>query len=281
MIDELKSWKSHRILTALVITSRSCKDFFASEPDFYNGIKGLQSHIQNWELYQEVNHSKAYKDLKPEVDKLGKTASLPEKAISNLKNAKSLAKELSQEIKYSDSTTSAKALINAVEEARNGLEKAATSIYKAKGKRNNTIPEPNDTSMPDYDNVGPSPPHDFDCTINGYYFIILDNLALEKFLGSTFFHLCKVMKEVETAKDKNLARAEEYAKDYEYPCPEPGCIKGHIPDKRKGCLDIHTKDKHPGYGLDVKRRKMGSGSVGRGGRDGSVDDGDVEMAVVG
>ena len=242
-------------------------------------MKELQSHIQNWELCRELNFSKAYKDLKSEVDKLGKTASLPKKAISNLEKAKSLAEEVSQNIKDSakpDSTTFAKALVYEVEEARKGLENAATSIYKAPGKRkDNKIIEPSDTPMPDYEKDGtPPPPHDR--RDNGYYFVILDDIVLQSFLGTTFFHLCKAMKEVERVKRKNLVETEEDFEGHEFQCPEVGCKKNRIPYKRKAYFDKHMQNEHP----EAKRRKLDSSVVVVGNGNGveNSDDEDEEMA---
>lgn len=278
-MDALESWKSHRILTALVITSRPCIDFFASESDLYDGMKELQSHIQNWELCRELNFSKAYKDLKSEVNKLGNTASLSPKAISNLEKAKSLAEEVSQNIKDSanpDSTTFAKALVHIVEATRQGLENAAKSIYKAPGKRNdNKLIEPSDTPMPDYEKDGtPSPPHDR--RDNGYYFVILDDIVLQSFLGTTFFHLCKAMKEVEQVKRKNLVEIEEDFEGHEFQCPEVGCKKNRIPFKRKAYFDMHMQNKHP----EAKRRKLDSSvvAVGNGNGAENSDGEDEEMA---
>lgn len=278
-MDALESWKSHRILTALVITSRPCIDFFASESDLYDGMKELQSHIQNWELCRELNFSKAYKDLKSEVNKLGNTASLSQKAISNLEKAKSLAEEVSQNIKDSanpDSTTFAKALVHIVEATRQGLENAAKSIYKAPGKRNdNKLIEPSDTPMPDYEKDGtPSPPHDR--RDNGYYFVILDDIVLQSFLGTTFFHLCKAMKEVEQVKRKNLVEIEEDFEGHEFQCPEVGCKKNRIPFKRKAYFDMHMQNKHP----EAKRRKLDSSvvAVGNGNGAENSDGEDEKMA---
>ena len=251
----------------------------------------MQSQIRNWEPCRELGPSKAYKDLKSMVDKLRGAASLPEESLSILEKAKSLAKDLGQKITNSaksrecDSTTFAKGLIREVEQARKGLENAATSLYKAAGKREDQNAEDqkaetNDIVMLDHDKDN-IPQDDIplpqDRRDDGYYFVILDNIALEKFLGSTFFHLCKVMKEVETAKEQNLAQAEEHATAHQYPCPKVGCIKSQIPYKRKGNLDNHMRKEHPGYETDFKRRKLDGSRVGSGSRAGSIDDEDVNM----
>lgn len=130
----------------------------------------LQPHIQGWELCRKLYHSNIYKELISEVDKLKKTASLPENATSILEGAKSLAKELSQKILGSashDSTTFAKELILRVEGAMDVLLNAAKSIYKAPSKRDDEKAEQNDIFMSDYDNDGISMQDDR--RANGYY----------------------------------------------------------------------------------------------------------------
>lgn len=222
--------------------------------------------------------SKAYKDLKSTVDKWKGTTSLPEEAISIVGEAKSLAKDLSQKITKSaisgecDSTTFARELIREVEGARKRLEDAATSIYKAPGKREDQKAEDQkaetkDILMPDYDKDvflkdDISLPRD--SRANGYYFVILDDNALKDILGSTFHHLCKAMKEVDDAKAKNLATAEEFSEGQALRCPVAGCKKGGYSCKTKTWLGKHMLNEHPGYETDAKRRKLDASVEGIG-----------------
>ena len=246
----------------------------------------VQSQIRTWEQCRELGPSKAYKDLKSMVDKLRGTASLPEEALLILEKAKSLAKDLSQKETFSaksvkfNPTTFARALVREVEGARKGLENAATSIYKAPGKREDQKAETNDIVMPDHDKDNTPPdeiPLPQDRRDDGYYFVILDDTALKDVLGSTFFHLCKAMKEVETVKETNLAGAEEDSEGHEFPCPEVGCKKSRDPFKSKRWLDKHIQKEHSEYEPEAKRRMLDSSVVGSGDRAANDDSEDVEM----
>ena len=243
----------------------------------------LQRHIQRWELCRELSHFKDYNDLKSMVDKLVKKESLPEKGISILESVKCLGKDLSQEIEDSaknNSTTFARALIHEVEEgARKKIENAATSIYKPPGQREDKEAEQNETIMQDYDSGDrDNNPLPHKRRINGYYFVILDNTVLKTFLGSTFYHLCKAMKEVETAKEKNLARAEEAFEGLEFRCPVVDCKKNRDPYKYKGAFNKHMLNQHPEYEPEAKRRKLNPSGVENGSQAGNSDNEDVEMA---
>ena len=278
--NELEHWKSHRILTALVITSGPCIDFFASESNLYNGMIQVQQHVTKWKPFQELSLSKAYKDLKSKVDELTETSSMPEEALSVLEYARSLGKELSRKIESSgerDPTAFARELLREVENARKGIENAATSIYKVPSKREDEEAEPDDIPMPDYDNRRVIPPDDR--ATDGYYFVILDHTALETFLGPKFFHLCRVMKEVGVTKEKNRARAEEETESGVLRCPV-GCERNRYDYKYKARLDKHIRKRHSEHEPAVKRRKLDSRVVRDSSRVGNDDCEDVEMAGI-
>ncbi|KAL9609072.1 MAG: hypothetical protein Q9167_006137 [Letrouitia subvulpina] len=280
LINELEHWQSHRILTALVITSRSCIDFFASESDFCNGMKDLQHHIKNQELCQTLYQSDTYQELKTVIGKLQDTL-LPPNAKSILARAKVLAEEMSQKIPDSidrNSTEFAKAFINAVEEAMEGPANAAKSIYKTPSQRKIEKAEQNDILMLE---------NEFSCIsmqenrrANGYYFVILDDVALKLFLGPTFYHLCKAMKKVETAKGKKRAREEDALESQELICPVAGCRRNRDAYKIRARLNDHIRQKHPGYVLEwapeAKRLKIDLGAVASGSQVGEYDN-DVQM----
>ncbi len=182
------------------------------------------------------------------VDKSKDGASLPKDAASILERAEASAKELSGRISHSKdhkSTTFAKAqaFINTIQEAHKALLDAASSIYKPPSERKEEQFDEQDTPMPDYDNVSESGDH----AANGYYFAILDDIAVESFLGPTFYHLCKRMKDVGASKDKQRTREAQAVQDQELRCPIAGCDRKKKPYKYKGHLDTHMAKKHPDH----------------------------------
>lgn len=108
--------------------------------------------------------------------------------------------------------------------------------------------------------------------------VILDDIALEPFLGSTFHHLCKAMKEVETAKDKNLVRAEETFESQVYRCPVTACKKNQVPYKSKAWFNKHMLYEHPEYEPDAKRIKLDPSAMKNSSQAGNNNDDDVGMA---
>ena len=129
------------------------------------------------------------------------------KCRSILAKEESLARESSQKIPDlvdRDSTEFAKASIHVVEEKTERPANAAKSIYKVPGQIKNQKDERSDIRMLEHE-IGCISVQD-DHVANGYYFVILDDIALDLFFGPIFYHLCKAMKKVETVRDKKGAR---------------------------------------------------------------------------
>jgi hypothetical protein len=100
---------------------------------------------------------------------------------------------------------------------------ACESIYKAPTKRQDKKNEQDDVDML-ADDVGSVSMQD-DRSTNGYYIVILDNMTLESFVGPTFHHLCKAMKEVEAAKATNAEITAGTAESGPWICPVGGLRK--------------------------------------------------------
>jgi hypothetical protein len=257
-IDE--HWQSDRILAALVVTSRTCIDFFASETDFYDGMKLLQSHVRDWEPYQILYHESDYKALKSEAEGLKKKEiSSSPNAIAILNTADLLTQNLNQKILGSlpvNSTALDKLnpWIDEMEKRLKGLIEACESIYKAPTKRQDKKNEQGYVDMLADD--GGSVSIQDDRSTNGYHIVILDNTALESFVGPTFHHPCKAMKEVEAAKASNAEITAGTAESGPWICPVEDCEKHQKPYAKLGYLRNRLRDKHPECEPSAKRRKL-------------------------
>jgi hypothetical protein len=88
------------------------------------------------------------------------------------------------------------------------------------------------------DDVGSVSMQDDRCT-SAYYIVILDNTTLESFMGPTFHHLCKAMKEVEAAKATNAEITAGTAESGPWICPVEDCEKHQTPYAKLGYLRNH------------------------------------------
>jgi hypothetical protein len=131
---------------------------------------------------------------------------------------------------------------------------ACESIYKAPTKRQDKKNEQDDVDVL-ADDVGSVSVQDDRCT-SGYYIVTLDNTTLESFVGPTFHHLCKAMKEVEAAKATNAEITAGTAESGPWICPMDDCEKHQNPYAKLGYLRNYLRDKHPEREPPAKRRKL-------------------------
>lgn len=141
-----------------------------------------------------------------------------------------------------------------MEKRLKGLIEACESIYKAPTKRQDKKNEQDNVDML-ADDVGSVSKQD-DRSTNGCYIVILDNTTLESFVGPTFHHLCKAMKEVEAAKATNAEITAGTAESGPWICPVEDCEKQPNFYAKLGYSRNHLRDKHPERELPAKRRKL-------------------------
>jgi hypothetical protein len=183
-------------------------------------------------------HESDYKALKSEAEGLKKKEiSSSQNTIAILNSAPLPAKTLNQKILgllpvNSTGLDKLKPWIDEVEKRFKGLIEACESIYKAPTKRQDKKNEPDDVDML-ADDVGSVSMQD-DRSTNGYYIVILDNRVLESFVGPSFHHLYKAMKEVEAAKATNAEKTAGTAESGPRICPVEDCEKHKKPYAKAG-----------------------------------------------
>jgi hypothetical protein len=245
-LENLKSKNSLTILTALAITSRESREFFATKPHFYKGMKNMQTYIRNWEPYRELRESSEYKELNSIMEPTtGNQQAQDDATIRTLvEKTERLAGELRIKVSnppHNDPKARAEALLSTVIKGGNvnvnRIKDAAEDIYLPPFQRTEHHDVENldqDIEMQDKDTTQMS---------EGYYFAIIDKLALGKALGETFQHLCEAMKKVEKAKDLNTKIATDATESIPYLCQH--CNQKPEGYKTSGWLMRHINSKHP------------------------------------